>query len=147
MSESKLAGRRLAAIADALSIGKLERHIFLCAQQTVPRCASYQETSETWGYIKKRLKELGLASAPPGWQGKDVEHEAPKHLPGTGSVLRNKVDCLRICEKGPIAVIYPDGVWYHSVTPDVAEQIIQQHIIGGKVVDAYVFARDPLKSQ
>ena len=133
---------RLTVIADALSIGRLERHIFLCAEQTTPKCAPYEQTSAVWKYLKARLKDLGLASAPPRWHG-DFAAPADEGS-GAGCVLRTKADCLRICEQGPIAVVYPEGVWYHSVTIDVMEDIIQQHLLGGRVVESYVFARDPL---
>ncbi|HEX5630872.1 MAG TPA: ferredoxin [Acidimicrobiia bacterium] len=133
---------RLAAIADALSIGRLQRHIFLCADATTPNCAPREAGQATWAYAKARLKELGLASAPPTWRN-DLDAE-PVPQPGAGSVLRTKVDCLRVCEQGPIAVVYPDGVWYRGVTPEVMERIITEHVVGGRVVTEHAFAIDPL---
>lgn len=135
---------RLEAIADSLSIGRLRRHVFLCAQQTNPRCSGYEESSRAWRRLKARLKDLDLASAPAAWRG-DGGDEVPPTESGEGSVLRSKVDCLRVCERGPIAVVYPEGVWYHSVDEEAVDRIVDEHLVGGRVVEDLVFAVDQLE--
>lgn len=109
-------------------VGRIARHIFICADQTEPKCAPKDQTLVAWNYLKRRLQELGLT------QGEHV-------------VFRTKANCLRMCDHGPIAVIYPDGTWYHSANPDVLERIIQEHLIGGVPVADYVFARNPLSGE
>lgn len=117
----------LRSCVESLGIERCARHIFLCADQTEPECCSTEAGLEAWEYLKKRLKELSLASA------------------GSAQVFRTKANCLRVCTRGPIAVVYPEGVWYHSCSPAVLERIIQEHLIVGRVVEEFAFARNPLK--
>lgn len=131
---------RLDAIAAALSLGRIERHVFLCALPTTPKCATHEESERVWKHLKSRLAELGLDSGAPAWRGK-IDGPPPPTVAGSGRVLRTKVDCLRVCEQGPIAVIYPEGIWYRRVTVEVMERIIVEHLIGGSPVEEYVFAR------
>lgn len=130
---------RLTQIAEALSIPRVQRHIFLCADQTNDKCAPREETSLLWAHLKNRLKQLDVTSAPPKWQG-DMAHEPEPSPPGQGSVLRTKADCLRICEQGCVAVVYPEGTWYAGLDIPKLDRVIDEHLIGGRPVDELVFA-------
>lgn len=134
---------RLQAIAAALSVPGAKRHIFLCADQSNPRCASREYTNELWRHLKGRLKDLNIATAPPKWQG-DFEQDPDPVPPGHGTVLRTKADCLRICEQGAIAVVYPDGTWYAGLDEEKLDRIVDEHLVGGQPVTELSFARGDL---
>ena len=112
-----LVRQQLANRAQQLSIPQIEKHLFLCADPTKPLCCQKEVGLQAWDYLKRRIKELDLEA----------------------KVFRTKTNCLRVCDRGPILLVYPDGVWYHSATAEVLERVLQEHIIGNKIVSEYAF--------
>lgn len=122
----------LAENVEKLGLKSIKHHLFLCCDQTKPKCCSQEIGLESWEYLKTRLKELKL-------------DEVTENNPNC--IFRTKANCLRVCCEGPILLVYPEGIWYRNATPEIIERVIQEHLLQGKIVTEYVFNEHPLNNQ
>ena len=112
-------------VAPRYGVGRLARHVLVCGG---PACCDPAVGARVWGVFKRRLARLRLTG------GRD----------GGPAVFRTRCECLRVCAQGPIVVVYPEGAWYANVTVEAAERIVREHLVGGRVVESLLFARDEL---
>lgn len=115
---------RIAVKIEKIALASARRHVFLCADRENPKCADAERAMAAWNHLKDGLRKRGLSEA--------------------GGVLRTRVGCLRVCEGGPIAVVYPEGVWYRACDPPVLDRIMDEHLAAGRPVEEFVIARYPL---
>ncbi len=115
---------KLGRIAETLHIGTYHRHVFLCIGKD---CCDSEVGSAAWEVLKRELKRLNLSLAD-----------------GPNACYRSKVQCLRVCCDGPIAVVYPEGTYYAGLTADRIPRFVQEHLIEGKPIEDWIFARNPL---
>jgi (2Fe-2S) ferredoxin len=121
MNES---GSSLRSTLEALQLSSARRHIVLCVGGG--KCATDESSSNAWTFLKRRLKELGVVDT-------------------VGGVLRTRAACLRVCKAGPVAVVYPEGVWYRDCTVDNLEKIIHEHLLNGRIVQELVLVENRLE--
>ena len=94
-----------------------KHHVFFCCNQREPgeTCCAARGAVEAQTYAKDRISQLGLK--------------------GKGNIRINKAGCLDRCDNGPVLVVYPDAVWYTYIDKDDIEEIIQEHLVNGRVVE------------
>src|SRR5438105_8126089 len=108
---------------DKIGIARSTRHVFLCLG---PSCCAPEVGQAAWEALKQEIKIAGLT------EGENV-------------CQRTKVGCLRICCQGPTMVVYPEGTWYSGMTADRMKRLVREHLVDGRPIAEWVFARKPLE--
>lgn len=106
----------------------ISHHLLLCATPAKGKCCDPVDGSASWDALKRLVRDL------------DLENPARAQ----GIVLRSKVDCLRVCEQGPVLLIWPDGIWYGGVTPERMDIILREHVLEGRPCRQWMLKRTPL---
>jgi len=114
----------LADLAAKLRIGAFHRHVFLCIGDA---CCTCEAGAAAWEALKKALKDRNLS----------LGH-------GPLACYRSKVQCLRVCSGGPVAVVYPEGTWYAGLTAERIPRFVDEHLVNGRPIEEWIFARNPL---
>jgi len=95
-----------------------DKHVFFCINQREEgeNCCGNHDTQKARDYVKSKVKELGISSR-------------------QNNIRINTAGCMDRCDDGPVVVVYPEGVWYTFVDEKDLDEIIEEHLMHGRVVE------------